>query len=137
MNTLEKLYDISYREKINVSNFKFTNRKAFIVQCDSYLIGIDYSQIKSEKEEKEIMAHELGHYFCNATYYPLASDATIRKNELRAEKWSYSVLVPYNKLKKKIKEGLDIYELSEEFDVDVKYMIDCIDFYVGKYGYFI
>lgn len=49
-------------------------------------------------------------------------------------KWAYSVLVPLQKLKEKIIQGLDLYDLAEYFDVDCKYMINCIDFYTEKYG---
>lgn len=47
-------------------------------------------------------------------------------------KWAYSVLVPLQKLKEKIKQGFNLYDLAEYFDVDCKYMIDCIDFYAEK-----
>ncbi len=137
MNTLEKLYDISYNENINIFNYAWKDKKARIMEKDNiYYIGIDYSKVRNSKEEREIMAEELGHYFCNALYPLLASNTLIKKCELRATKWAYSILIPYDKLKTKLKEGLNEYELAEEFDVDVEYMINCIDFYVGKYGTF-
>ena len=137
MNTLEKLYDISYNENINIFNYKWKDKKARIINKDNaYYIGIDYAKIDTNKEEKEIMAEELGHYYCNALYPFTASQELIKKCEWRALKWAYSILVPYNKLKEKISEGLNVYELAEEFDVDVKYMINCIDFYIEKYGDF-
>ncbi len=49
-------------------------------------------------------------------------------------KWAYSVLVPLQKLKEKIKQGFNLYELAEYFDVDCKYMNDCINLYTEKYG---
>ena len=49
-------------------------------------------------------------------------------------KWAYSVLVPIQKLKEKLKQGLNLYDLADYFDVDCKYMINCIDFYAEKYG---
>ncbi|MCI8700111.1 MAG: hypothetical protein HFJ47_02065 [Clostridia bacterium] len=77
---------------------------------------------------------ELGHYYCNALYY-LNSDKTLKdKCEHRAIKWTYSVLVPLQKLKEKIIQGLDLYDLADYFNVDCKYMIECINFYVEKYG---
>jgi len=36
--------------------------------------------------------------------------------------------------KEKITQGFNLYELADYFDVDIKYMIDCIDFYTAKYG---
>lgn len=137
LNTLKKLYDISYNENINVINYNWKDKKARIIEKgNTYYIGIDYSKVENSKEEREIMAEELGHYFCNALYPLLVSNVVMRKCELRATKWAYSILIPYDKLKNKIKEGLNIYELADEFDVDVKYMIDSINFYVSKYGSF-
>lgn len=56
------------------------------------------------------------------------------KCELRAKKWAYSVLVPFQKLKEKITQGFNLYDLADYFNVDIKYMINCIDFYTEKYG---
>ena len=137
MTALEKLYDISYNENIDVYNYKWKDKKARIIKQDNmHYIGIDYSKVNNNKEEKEIVAEELGHYYCNSLYPMDASELQIRKCELRALKWAYSILIPYNKLKEKIQQGLNVYELADEFDVNVKYMINCIDFYVGKYGEF-
>ena len=135
MNTLEKLYDISYNENIDIFNYAWKDKKARIIEKDNkYYIGIDYSKVNNSREEREIMAEELGHYFCNALYPILASNTLIRKCELRAMKWAYSILIPYDKLKEKISKGLNVYELAEEFDVNIKYMTNCIKFYESKYG---
>lgn len=132
---LNSLYQVIDNENIDVDNIKWTNSKARIFQIDNqYSIAIDYSKIDNSVEEKEIIAEELGHYYCNALYY-LNSDKTLKdKCEYRAMKWAYSVLIPFQKLKEKIAQGLDLYDLAEYFDVDCKYMIDCINFYTEKYG---
>lgn len=134
MNVLD-MYKIAENEKIDILDYKWTNAKARIVELNnSYYIGLDTKKIDSSIEEKEILAEELGHYFCNALYF-IDSDKTLkRKCELRALKWAYSVLVPFNKLKEKISEGLNIYELSDYFEVDYKYMSNCINFYCNKYN---
>ena len=38
------------------------------------------------------------------------------------------------KLKEKLIQGFNLYELADYFNVDCKYMIECINFYVEKYG---
>lgn len=134
MNTLD-LYRIVDKEKINIEDFNWSNVKARIFEIDSkYYIALDNKQIDTSIEEKEILAEEIGHYFCNALYYINSSKELKDKCELRAKKWAYSVLVPLQKLKEKLTQGFDLYELADYFDVDVKYMIDCIDFYAEKYG---
>lgn len=134
MDTLN-LYKIIDKEKIDVRNFKWTNVKARIFEYNNkYYIGLDNSQIDNSIEEKEILAEELGHYFCNALYYINSSKELKDKCELRAKKWAYSVLIPFQKLQEKITQGLNLYDLADYFEVDIKYMIDCIDFYTEKYG---
>ena len=49
-------------------------------------------------------------------------------------KWAYSILVPFHKLKEKIAQGFNLYDLSDYFNVDTNYMNDCINFYIDKYG---
>lgn len=134
MDTLN-LYKIIDKEKIDVANYKWTNAKARIFEIENnYYIGIDYSKIDNSIEEKEVLAEELGHYYCNALYY-IDSDTNFKsKCELRAKKWSFSVLVPLQKLKEKIAQGLSLYDLADYFDVDCNYMNECINFYTEKYG---
>lgn len=134
MNTLD-MYKIAENEHIDILNYKWANTKARIFEIDNnYYIGLDNKQIDNSIEEKEILAEELGHYYCNALYY-LNSDKTLKdKCEHRAIKWTYYVLVPLQKLKEKIIQGLDLYDLADYFNVDCKYMIECINFYVEKYG---
>ena len=134
MDVLE-LYNIANREKIDILNYRWLRVKARIFEEDNeYSIGMDYSKINNSTEEKEILAEELGHYYCGALYYIDTDITQKRKFETRAMKWAYSVLVPLQKLKEKIAQGLNLYDLAEYFDVDCKYMNDCINFYTEKYG---
>lgn len=129
------LYNLTEKEKIDIIDYKWSKAKARIFEENNeYSIGIDYSRINNYIEEKEILAEELGHYYCGALYY-IDSDITLkRKCENRAKKWAYSVLVPFKKLKEKIAQGFNLYDLADYFDVDYNYMNDCINFYTEKYG---
>lgn len=129
------MYRIAENEKIDILNYKWTNTKARIFEIDNnYYIGLDNKQISNNIEEKEILAEELGHYYCDALYY-INSDKIIKdKCEFRAMKWAYSVLIPLHKLKEKIIQGFNLYDLADYFNVDYKYMNDCINFYTEKYG---
>ena len=42
--------------------------------------------------------------------------------------------MPFPKLKEKIAQGFNLYDLADHFDVDCEYMNDCINFYTEKYG---
>lgn len=96
---LNNLTNIAEREKINIVNFKMKKTKARIIEHDNNCIFMDYSKIKTTKEEKCLLAEELGHYYYSS-YYTLHSDQNfIDKQEYRAKKWSYYVLIPYENLK--------------------------------------
>jgi len=61
------MYKIAENEKIDIFNYKWNNVKARIFEIEnSYSIALDNSKIENSIEEKEILAEELGHYYCNA-----------------------------------------------------------------------
>lgn len=129
------MYKIAEKENIDILDYNWNKVKARIFELDNnYYIALNSHTINNEIEEKEILAEELGHYYCNALYYINSDKVTKRKCELRAIKWAYSVLVPFQKLKEKIIQGFTLYDLADYFDVDINYMNDCINFYTDKYG---
>lgn len=111
---LNKLYDIATRENISIEDFKMKN-KAIIVRIDKeYYIGLNYSKIEGITEEKELLAEELGHYYCNAFYNSNSDFSTISKKEYRANKWKCTVLVSVNDFIDAFNKGLkNIYEIAE------------------------
>ena len=111
---LNKLYDIATRENISIEDFKMKN-KAIIERIDKeYYIGLNYSKIKSITEEKELLAEELGHYYCNAFYNSNSDFSTISKKEYRANKWKCTVIVSANDFIDAFNKGLkNIYEIAE------------------------
>ncbi len=129
------MYKIAENEKIDILNYNWSNSKAKIFEIENkYYIALDNKQITNNIEEKEILAEELGHYYCNALYYIDSDKVQKDKCEFRAMKWAYSVLVPLQRLKEKLTQGFNLYELADYFNVDSKYMIECINFYAEKYG---
>lgn len=64
MNTLD-MYKIAENEKIDILEYSWTSSKAKIFEVDnSYYIALDTNQINNNIKEKEILAEELGHYYC-------------------------------------------------------------------------
>lgn len=69
-------------------------------------------------QEKEILAEELGHYYCNALYNMHSSKETIDKKEYRARKWAFKTLVPPSSLSKLKEDGCQYsYEFAENLGV--------------------
>lgn len=115
---LNKLYSIADKENISIINHKMEN-KAIICEIDKeYCIGLNYSKLSNSREEKEVLAEELGHYYCNALYDINSDEETIRKKEYRARKWAFTTLAPASALLKLQEEGCKYsYEFAEELGV--------------------
>lgn len=130
-NNLEKLYDIVDKEKISIFENNWSTALARIFEIDdNYIIALARNNIENSMQEREVIAEELGHYYCNALYYLTDSSLQKSKCEYRAKKWAYSILVPLQILKDKISDGLNsIYDLADYFGVEPEYMNNCLNFY--------
>lgn len=95
---LIELENIASKEKLNIVNYKMKPKARII---DKYIF-MNYQKIHDEKEEKLILAEELGHYYYDA-YYCFNSDTLfISKQEYKARKFMYNTLIPFENLCKAI-----------------------------------
>lgn len=103
--TLDKLYDLTEKENISVYDWYIEDCNGIYLNYDKInAIALNYDELGTYVEEKCTLAHELGHYYMDATY-SLSSDSNyINKQEYRAFKWSISTLIPYEDLKLAIKK---------------------------------
>lgn len=99
---LNRLYDIAEKENIDIINFKMKNKAIIGCLDNNYTIGLNYSIIDNSREEKTVLAEELGHYYYDATYTYNSDLQLISKQEYKAKKYSYLILVPFEKLKSAI-----------------------------------
>lgn len=131
MYMVEKLYDIADKEKICILENNWSSVMARIFEIDeNYVIALAKNNIESSSQEREILAEELGHYYCNALYYLNDNPTQKAKCEYRAKKWAYSILVPIQILKQKLSDGINnIYDLADYFSIEPKFMRECLDFY--------
>lgn len=127
---LKKLYSIADKENIPVINHRMKN-KAIICEIDnSYYIGLNYRDLTDSREEKEILAEELGHYYCNALYDINSDEETIRKKEYRARKWAFSTLAPASSLLKLEEEGCQYsYQIAEELGISEELVNTAYNYY--------
>ncbi len=134
---LNNLYDIAERENIDIYDWHIEDANGIYVNIDKInAIALNYDNIGTYIEEKQVLAEELGHYYMDATY-PLYSNDTVlmSKQEYRAKKWSYNTLISFDKLRLAVKNGMrDLYALANYFDVTAEYMQNAINFYTNKYG---
>lgn len=127
---LSKLYDLAEKENIKIYDYNITDVFGMFINIDK-INAITLSKRLTSYEEKSTLAEELGHYYYDATYPVNCSDLQlISKQEYRAKKWAYNVLIPLEELLSALKNGLDSIDvLSEYFEVPNQFMSDCINYY--------
>lgn len=132
---LLKLYDIAEKENINIINFKMKNKAIIGNIGKSYCIGLNFSNIDNSREEKTILAEELGHYYCNSLYNSNYSNTEISKREFRASKWAFKTLIPLDKLKNLYNEGCRYtYEFAEKLGVTEDLIDKAYKYYSENYN---
>ena len=98
---LNDLYTIAEKEKIQIYDWHIEDANGIYINIDKInAIALNYDEIGTYIEEKQVLAEELGHYYMDATYSLYCNDTVlISKQEYRAKKWSYYALIPYENLK--------------------------------------
>lgn len=101
---LNRLYDIVDNEHIILHDWHIEDCNGIYLNYDKInVIALDYDQLSTYIDEKCTLAEELGHYYMDAKYYYCTTDNILKsKQEYRAKKWFYNVLIPFNDLKSAI-----------------------------------
>lgn len=125
MTDLLELYRIADENGITVDCFELRKREALsIMDTDgTCFIAIDPFKLKSGKDERMKLAHEMGHC-CTGSFYNKYAACDIRqKHENRANRWAIEQLIPETELDNAIASGCtNIFDLAEYFDVTEDFM---------------
>lgn len=113
---LNEIYNECERCNVDVYYYPFNHTKA--ISLPDGTIAIDVDKVENSIEEKEIVAHELGHINTGSFYNVYTPLDIIGQHERRAEKRAIKKLVPENELNEAIQNGIvEPWELAEYFDV--------------------
>ena len=101
---LNSLYDIAEKENIKIYDWQIEDVDGMYLNYHNInAIALNYDRLGTYIDEKCTLAEELGHYYMDATYPASSTDKIlIDKQEYRAKKWSYYVLIPFENLKSAI-----------------------------------
>ena len=81
-------------------------------------------------QEKECLAHELGHCEYGGFYNRYSKYDIRAKAERRADKWAFAKLVPYGQLMQAVRHGVtEVWELAEYFDVSCDFINRAVEYY--------
>ena len=137
MNNLNELYNIAKQNEISVYCFSLPKTVSISVQDKqgAYSIGIDPMMLSSETQEREHLAHELGHCMTGALYSRRSPFELVAKHEWRANAWCIEKLVPRDMLESKVRQGYrELWELAEQFDVSEGLIKKAVQYYRQKHG---
>ena len=101
---LNSLYNIAEKENIKIYDWQIEDVDGMYLNYHNInAIALNYDRLGTYIDEKCTLAEELGHYYMDATYPASCTDKVlIDKQEYRAKKWSYYVLIPFENLKSAI-----------------------------------
>ena len=129
MVTNDDLYGIAERRGHVVVCESLTETPSFSLQTNKRCyIAID--QRLNVQQEREALAHELGHCEYGGFYNRYSRYDIRAKAERRADKWAFARLVPYGRLMQAVRHGItEVWELAELFDVSCEFMQRAIAYY--------
>ena len=133
MKPLQEFYRIADEENIVVDRFALSSREALsLMDTDGHcFIAIDPEHIASEADERNKLAHELGHCVTGSFYNRYAAIDCRQRHENRADKWAICQLITEGELDDAVAEGCtEIWDLAEKFGVPEQFMRKAICLYV-------
>ena len=133
MKSLKELYRMADQQNITVDFFPLETRQALSLMelTGECYIAIDPRKLTGEADERNKLAHELGHC-CTGAFYNMYSPYDCRKRqENRADKWAIRQLIPADDLDEAIASGCtEIWQLAEHFQVSEDFIRKAVCYHV-------
>lgn len=135
---LLQLYGYAEQKGVIVAPWKIDNRKACAIKMGrNYHILMNNCLIDGERDERVVLAHELGHCRSDRMYYlqdycnPLYK-ANIAKAERKAKDEACRLLVSPDELKKALRENDTEYAAAESLGLDIPTLREIVTYYTRK-----
>lgn len=133
MTPLSKLYQIAKEQNIEVDCFDLKKRESLSVMDEDgdCFIAIDPYKLRSDNDERQKLAHELGHCITGSFYNIHATVDCRQRHENRADKWAILQLVPVDDLDDAVASGCtEAWELADHFGVTEDFVRKAVCYYV-------
>ena len=133
MKSLQELYHIAKHENIVIDHFALSKREALsIMDLDGEcFVAIDPQKISGETDERNKLAHEIGHCITGAFYNEYSDYDCRQYHENRADKWAIGQLISVDDLDEAVADGYcEIWELAERFGVPEDFIKKTVCLYV-------
>lgn len=136
--TNEKLLELAEEKEIDVQEFNSMPLKGLAVRTDDDIhhIAINKSMCKNSIDEKETLAHEIGHCETGSLYCSTESYCIREKCEENAKRWTINTLIPFDKLLSAVKSGYtECWEIADKLDVTCQLVQQAFEYYINICGY--
>ena len=133
MKTLEEFYQIADQQNIPVDLFPLEKREALsLMDWDgSCYIAIDPGKLTGTADQRNKLAHELGHCCTGAFYNQYSLYDSRKRQENRADKWAIRQLISAGELDEAIALGCsEIWQLAEHFQVSEDFIRKAVCYHV-------
>ena len=133
MKSILSLYRYAEKRNIEIVTFPLPETASMSIEAESgaCYIGIDYSKIETETDERVHLSHELGHCVTGSFYNRYAKMDIRQKHENRADKWAIRKLIPVEKLDTAVAEGhTELWDLADYFGVTEDFIKKAVCYYV-------
>ena len=133
MKSLQEFYHIAQQNNFVVDHFELRKRAALSVMDDDgdCFVAIDPKQITYDTDERNKLAHELGHCLTGSFYNQYAAVDCRRRHENTADKWAIGELIPPEALDQAVADGCtELWDLAEHFGVPEDFMRKAVCWYV-------
>ena len=133
MKSTLSLYRYAEKRNIEIVTFPLPETASMSIEAESgaCYIGIDYSKIETETDERVHLSHELGHCVTGSFYNRYAKMDIRQKHENRADKWAIRKLIPVEKLDTAVAEGhTELWDLADYFGVTEDFIKKAVCYYV-------
>lgn len=118
------LLEFAKSEHIKIDVYPMNKVKACSIP---HSIAINPNKIKTNRELKECLAHELGHQATGSFYKLNSKFETRSRMEERATRWAVQALISAKDLKRAFKKGYtEVWQLAEYFDVPENFIKDTV-----------
>ena len=117
--TTFQLYDYAEQNNVEVYNFPLGGRKALSIPLEGGVCAVAMDTFRmTASDEKEALAHELGHCMTHTFYTPVTPMVTRARCEVRAIKWAIRHIIPEASFMYYLRQGRELWELADIFEVD-------------------
>ena len=128
---LEELYETADENSIDIYYYPLCHMVSVSMPN---VVAIDVDNIDTIAEEKECLAHELGHCM-TGSFYTIDTLETRGRMEARANRWAVKKLLPFSELNEAVISGIyETWDLAEYFELPESFIKTALDYYLNCCG---